>query len=499
MIEFQATKVFHDIWKAVNETYTNEKGKQQRRWRVIEEVGGSRSSKTWSNFQVIFLYGFENRMKRIMVFRDTAADCRDKVETDWVIWLKDPNCRVAQYESGEITIEQLDQYLKQEDLTQHFIENKQLHRWTFKKSGSYITFTGTDDENKAIGKAQNVFWVNEPYVFPEEVFKQLSKRTSDFIIVDWNPKQNHYIERLRSKSDTFTHRSTLLDNPFCPIESKKEIIGYQPLKYAKVVLDEKISESDAYSYDCVKNPLGFTTKEIKELQRCIVNELSETASEFDYFVYMLGEKAERPNRIYRNWGKITPEEYDALPYREYFYNDWGKNDPWAIGRFKYHDGCLYVREVNYRSENQIEKDIPVNLQREFRESDVEDKENERNEGLAIVKWFYTNLGIPKDAVIVCDSAKPLKITMLRRSGWLHTEPALKGAGSVDTGIDLVKSVKVYYTSDSPNIENEYENYSYVIDRYNHVTDEPEDKDNHHMDGIRYGCSYLVRIGVLRLS
>ena len=52
-IKFKATKVFEEIWDAINKTFINEKGLVQRVYRLIEEVGGSRSSKTWSNFQVM--------------------------------------------------------------------------------------------------------------------------------------------------------------------------------------------------------------------------------------------------------------------------------------------------------------------------------------------------------------------------------------------------------------------------------------------------------------
>ena len=127
---------------------------------------------------MFYLYAAQNRNKIITVMRDTAADCRDKVEPDWQQWLKDPNARIKQYENGEISVEELDAYLKQESLLDFFKINKSEHSYTLKSSGSKITFTGTDDESRAIGKTQHVLWVNEPYLFSEEVFKQLSQRTS---------------------------------------------------------------------------------------------------------------------------------------------------------------------------------------------------------------------------------------------------------------------------------------------------------------------------------
>ena len=86
-MNINATPVFHDCWEALNETYINEDGKKQRKYRLLEQVGGSRSSKTWSNFLILYLYAAQNRNKIITVMRDTAADCRDKVEPDWQQWL----------------------------------------------------------------------------------------------------------------------------------------------------------------------------------------------------------------------------------------------------------------------------------------------------------------------------------------------------------------------------------------------------------------------------
>ena len=119
-MNINATPVFHDCWEALNENYINEDGKKQRKYRLLEQVGGSRSSKTWSNFLILYLYAAQNRNKIITVMRDTAADCRDKVEPDWQQWLKDPNARINQYENGEISVEELDACLKQESLLDFF-------------------------------------------------------------------------------------------------------------------------------------------------------------------------------------------------------------------------------------------------------------------------------------------------------------------------------------------------------------------------------------------
>ena len=470
-IKFKATKVFEEIWDAINKTFINEKGLVQRVYRLIEEVGGSRSSKTWSNFQVIFLYAIQNKLKTITIMRDTAQDCRDKVETEWIDWLKDPNRRVKEFEDEIINIEELDLYLIEEDLSKFFIQNKSKHTWTCKETGSIITFTGTDDEDRAIGKGQNVLWVNEPYKFSEEVFKQLSQRTKDFILVDWNPKQNHFIEKLRLKKDTFTHLSTLLDNPFCPLESRKQILSYQPIKYFSGVVNQKISEIECYSYDIELNKLNFTPKEIRELCRCLENESTLTASEYHYKVYMLGEKAEKPNRIFKNWKTITDKEFDSLPYSLYYGMDFGLSAPSTLVAMKFDgDNSFFFKELLYKPMNQMNGTLSDEIH---------------------------NLGIDKRLELICDSSNEINKTegqKLRNSGY-NVIFALKGKGSVVSGIELLQKKNIYYTASSTNIEQEYEQHSWRVVQGVQL-DEPEQGNDHALDAMKYVSSWYARINYL---
>ena len=468
-MNINATPVFHDCWEALNETYINEDGKKQRKYRLLEQVGGSRSSKTWSNFLILYLYAAQNRNKIITVMRDTAADCRDKVEPDWQQWLKDPNARIKQYENGEISVEELDAYLKQESLLDFFKINKSEHSYTLKSSGSKITFTGTDDESRAIGKTQHVLWVNEPYLFSEEVFKQLSQRTSDFIIVDWNPRQDHFIEKLRLKDDTFTHRSTLLDNPFCPIESKKQILSYQPLKWAKLVLSNELPIHEAETYDFINNPAKFDLKDIYEIQRCIRNEQNRTASEYHWLVYGLGEKAEKPNKIYNNWKAITLEEYLEQDHQTFYGLDYGFANPSACVEVKYDgDMSFYIRPLLYKPMNQLSAPLGEVLK---------------------------DVGVPSGDVtyIFADSSdrEPgTNISMtndLRLNYKLNAIPTNKP--TYKERFEFITKCKIFFVSDKE-FENEYENYEYeFINGF--PTERPIKRNDHYMNATEY-CIWGIK-------
>lgn len=57
-IEFKSSPVFAAIWKAINKKKPDNPSVHY--YKLIVEEGGSRSTKTWSNFQALFLFCFEN-------------------------------------------------------------------------------------------------------------------------------------------------------------------------------------------------------------------------------------------------------------------------------------------------------------------------------------------------------------------------------------------------------------------------------------------------------
>ena len=149
-IEFLATKVFQDTWEAT----------QSGIYKLIEQKGSSRSSKTWSDFQVIFLDLYENPMTTCTILRDTQKSCREIIEVDWVKWLSDPLSRKIELEEGLIDITQFDKLIKNESLLKYFLRNKTNHTWTFLHNKSFIRFTGLDDEDDAMGMTQDICWIN---------------------------------------------------------------------------------------------------------------------------------------------------------------------------------------------------------------------------------------------------------------------------------------------------------------------------------------------------
>lgn len=431
-------------------------------YKYIILKGSSRSSKTFSIIDIIDLYARTKRNKRVTVWRDTKVDAVDTVFSD----IKKRLFATGRWQRGN-----------KFNATKHFLSYK---------TESEIQIHGADDLSSVHGLTQDIAWLNEPYKISKDVVDQIDQRTTEFIFIDWNPRLAHWIDDIAKDERAIVIDSTFRDNPFCPEESKRKILSYQPVKRCRLVENNKLTEDLAQVYDCVSNPMGFDSREVKELARCQINEYKRSASNYNWSVYGLGEKAEQPNRIFK-WSEIPLHEYNSIDARVYTYVDWGVCDPWAIGDVKYYDGALYVREHNYLSENEIREKLTG--------TDRAVIGGPEDEGMVI--WMFNKLGIPTTREIICDSNRPRKVLALRSAGWDYAIAPGKRQNSIIDGNAALQNLKVYYTSDSPNIRNEQENYSRKIDRYGIVLEEPEDINNHHMDGIRYVEIYLEDEGIIK--
>jgi phage terminase large subunit len=400
-------------------------------------------------------------MKRCTVWRDTKTDCKKTVFADTVKHFKQTN----RFEKG-------------------FTLNKTESIFTY-KTNSTFEIHGTDDEITVHGLTQQVAWLNEPYKISRETFNQIDQRTEDFILIDINPKMNHWSDDLSKDPRCIVIHSTFADNPLCPEESRKKIQSYQPVKMCQLVLQKKMLLKEAIEYDIKTNRLQFSSELLEELQRCRDNEYKKSANEFNWSVYGLGLKGERPNRIF-HWEKIPDEVYHQLEVPIYTGVDWGIVDPWGILDVKYYDGALYLHERNYKSENEWREQLNSTELTQVKSAE---------EGL--VKWIFNKLQIPFNRYIICDNNRVLKILALREAGWEYSVAAEKARGSVIDGITLLTDLRVYYTASSTNIDYEQENYSRKEDNYGVVLEEPEDLNNHLIDPARYVALYLFNQGIIK--
>ena len=87
--------------------------------------------------------------------------------------------------------------------------------------------------------------------------------------------------------------------------------------------------------------------------------------------------------------------------------------------------------------------------------------------------------------ITADSARPETISYMSRQGF-NIEAAKKGKGSVDEGVEFLKSYTIVVHTRCKRVQAELGTYSYKVDlRTNEILPVLEDKNNHMIDGIRY--------------
>ena len=305
--------------------------------------------------------------------------------------------------------------------------NKTESIFTF-PNGSTINIEGTDDELKVHGYHSDYLWFNEFYKMPKETFDQLDMRCSVAVFMDYNPVGRLWSDDLIKQDNAKLIHSTFKDNPFCPLEQKKKILSYEPTEY--------------------------------NLQQL-------TANAYMWQVYGLGLKAEKPNKIYHNWKVIPDAEFDSLQYSSFYGMDFGLSSPSAMVEMKFDgDKSFFIKEILYKPLNQMQGTLSTELD---------------------------NLKIPKHIEIICDVGNELNKTemqKLRNAGY-NVLPAMKGAGSILSGIETIQKSTIYYTKSSKNIENEYDTYSWRIAQGVQL-DEPDQTDDHLLDAMKYVISWYRR-------
>lgn len=90
--------------------------------------------------------------------------------------------------------------------------------------------------------------------------------------------------------------------------------------------------------------------------------------------------------------------------------------------------------------------------------------------------------------MTADSSRPETISHLRKNGFPRIAPALKGARSVEEGIEWLKSYDLIVHPRCKHLISELTHYSYRVDSLTgQVTAILADKDNHLIDSLRYAC------------
>lgn len=95
--------------------------------------------------------------------------------------------------------------------------------------------------------------------------------------------------------------------------------------------------------------------------------------------------------------------------------------------------------------------------------------------------------------LVADSSRPETISYLRRHGFPLIIPAVKGARSVEEGVEFLKSYDLVIHPRCQHLIDELTHYSWKVDSLTGlVLPQLEDKDNHLIDALRYAVEGVRR-------
>ncbi len=309
-------------------------------------------------------------------------------------------------------------------------DSKQHHKsdLLYRMGDSSIEFGGLDDAQKLHGLSQHISWLNEAVEADRNSFDQLEMRTSDLIIIDYNPtEEDSWIYDLERRPDVLAIHSTQADNPFLGDAQRRKILSYEPTP--------------------------------ENIQR-------GTADAYKWSVYGLGLPAKREGLIYPNFQLIPEWPAEARPIG--YGLDFGFfPDPTALARVGLLNGKLVIDELLYENE--------LNTVRIAERPEIPS-----------IQQRLEELGVSRRDEIIADSAAKTSIAELQALRY-NVQPVRKYPGSVEEGIALVQAYQPFYVTErSLNAIAELKNYTR---KKNFATGtflrEPIDAHNHILDLVRY--------------
>ena len=164
-------------------------------------------------------------------------------------------------------------------------------------------------------------------------------------------------------------------------------------------------------------------------------------------------------RVFRNW---RVEEFDTPAGATFRLGaDWGfAVDPSVLVRCYLEGRRLYVDHEAWMVGCEIDQ-LP----------DLFDRVPESR------KWFIT-----------ADSARPETISYMRKHGYPKINAAIKGARSLEEGVEFLKSFDIIVHPRCERVIAELSMYCYEVDELTgQVLPKLKDKDNHTIDALRYAC------------
>jgi phage terminase large subunit len=189
-------------------------------------------------------------------------------------------------------------------------------------------------------------------------------------------------------------------------------------------------------------------------------------------VWMGGYIELSETRVFKDW-TIQSFETDSDAVFQ-FGCDWGfSTDPTVLIRCYLKERTLYIDQELYLSHCDT-----IDLPRMF-------------------------LSIPDSQryVIVADCSRPETISHMRNHGYPKMMPSLKGANSVEEGINFLKGYNIVVHPRCPEIAKELAFYSYATDKDSGkvLPDIAKHQEDHGIDALRYACEGFGKVASRRMQ
>lgn len=202
-------------------------------------------------------------------------------------------------------------------------------------------------------------------------------------------------------------------------------------------------------------------------------------------VWLGGYKRNSEARVFKNWRVADADDPCWAPDEDRIYRfgaDWGfAVDPSVLIRCWLEDRTLYVDHEAYAIGCPIDQTPAL-----FAGSDWRDPPRWPN------PRHYAGIPEAYRWPIVADSARPETIDYMKSRGF-DIQSAIKGAGSVEDGVEFLQSVDIVVHPRCQHTIDELTFYSWKIDPHNQaVLPILADKDNHVIDALRYALEGVRR-------
>ena len=352
--------------------------------------GGTRSGKTYAVCQyLIYLLTTSKDPLVISIIRKTLPALKGSVQRDFLEIAE----AVGMFDDGAI-------FNKVEG---QFIYN-----------GHLIEMLSVDDSQKIRGRKRNIAFLNEANELNIEDFRQINMRTTDFVILDFNPSDPiHWIyDEIIPRDDCDTWITTYKDNKFLSQDLVYEI--------------ERMRERDPDYW----RVFGEGQKAVFSARQIFSNWTFKPLADFPNF----------------------DRDTEGVVGLDYGYT----KDPTSACYIVRKSDTIFIHELIYKT-GLTNSDIVDELRR---------------------------LGYDQ-TLIYYDAAEPKSGEEMKRLG-MYVKPAIKGTGSINAGISLLKEFDIVVSQESKNIIKEYHNYYWEQLKDGTIINKPVDRFNHAMDAIRYG-------------